>query len=367
MINFNVFLIIYKTLFVHITSSDLSKLYCIGFLIGIFFTFQILSGILLSFIYSNNFVMCWYSIISITDFEAGFLIRSIHITGTSFIYLTIYIHMFKVFFQIILHNSAYIVWLIGIIIYFLTVITAFIGYVLPLTQMSYWGLTVFSNILSTIPFIGKLLCFWVWGSEFIQDFTLIKVHSLHIILPLVLAFLIVFHLYFLHFFMSSDGFFDRFTFYYEKNLFVYYFFLRDFLILIYLLNIYVYFIYINWIFVFHEESFEIVDTMKTSDKIIPEWFFLTFFGFIKAVPDKLGGICVLIIFVISFINIIFYVLLLFKYITFNLYIFYFTWNIIITLYYIGILSTNVTLLFPFIFELQALVICIIVINIIKII
>jgi len=217
MLNFNIFNVIYKNLVILITSTDLSKLYCLGFVIGIFFTIQILSGVLLSFLYSNNFSQCWFSVLSIIDFESGFIIRSVHITGTSFIYLNLYIHLFKILFQVILHNTSFIVWTIGFIIYFLTVIIAFIGYVLPLTQMSYWGLTVFSNILSTVPFIGKILCFWVWGSEFIQDFTLIKVHALHVLLPFILLFFIISHLFFLHFYLSSDGFFDRFAFYYEKK------------------------------------------------------------------------------------------------------------------------------------------------------
>ena len=92
------------------------------------------------------------------DFEGGFIIRSAHITGTSIVFLLFYIHIFKVLFQMILFNSSFIVWNIGVIIYFLVVVIGFIGYVLPLTQMSYWGLTVFSNIISTVPLLGNLLC-----------------------------------------------------------------------------------------------------------------------------------------------------------------------------------------------------------------
>jgi len=270
--------------------------------------------------YNNNFNFCWYSVLSITDFEYGFLIRSIHISGTSFIYLILYLHIFKVFFQIILHNSAFFVWFCGILIYLFTVIIAFIGYVLPLTQMSYWGLTVFSNILSTVPLIGQLICFWIWGSEFIQDFTLIKVHAMHIFLPFILIFLIIFHLFFLHCFLSSDGFFDRLSFYYEKNIFFLYFFFRDISLFLCFILLFIYLILIYWFFVFHEESFEIVNVMKTSDKIIPEWFFLTFFGFIKAIPDKFGGMCILIFFMVNFYFIIYFIILINFYILWNNYI-----------------------------------------------
>ena len=305
MINFNLVNIMYKNIVILITSYDISKLYCIGFVIANLFAFQLLSGILLSFLYNNSFLTCWFSILSVNDFEYGFLIRSIHITGTSFIYLTLYVHIYKIFFYNILHNSRFIVWIIGVVIYFLTVVIAFIGYVLPLTQMSYWGLTVFSNILSTIPFLGKVLCFWFWGSEFIQDFTLIKVHSLHIFLPFILIIFIILH-----------------------------------------------FVFINWTFVFHEESFEIVNIMKTSDKIIPEWFFLTFFGFIKAIPDKFGGVCVLLFFVIVFFITNFFIIHIQRMYIYSNILFYFTINIFYLLSIIGLLSTNVILIFPILLLLQ---------------
>ena len=108
MLNLNFFILIYKNLFVLITSTDLNRFYCLGFILGFFFVFQILSGVLLSFLYNNNFVMCWFSVLSINDFEFGFLVRSIHITGTSFIYLVLYLHIFKIFYQIILFNTSLI-------------------------------------------------------------------------------------------------------------------------------------------------------------------------------------------------------------------------------------------------------------------
>jgi len=221
--------------------------------------------------------------------------------------------------------------------------------------MSYWGLTVFSNILSTVPYIGFIICYWVWGSEFIQDYTLIKIHALHVFLPFILIFFIVFHLFFLHFYLSSDGFYDRFSFYWEKSFFFSFFFFRDFVMMLLTLMFFFWYSIIMWYLVFHEESFILVDTMKTSDKIIPEWFFLTFFGFIKAIPDKFGGVCVLLFFLINFFFLIFNIV---NVNLTNINQYHLQFNIlshIQILYYIGFLSTNVTLLFPFIIELQCFV------------
>ena len=204
------------------------------------------------------------------DFEFGFVLRSLHIVFTSFIYMLLYCHIFKCVFLLLLFDVALCVWFVGFIIYVFIIFIAFIGYVLPLTQMSYWGLTVFSNILSTIPIVGFLMCYWLWGCEYIQDFTLIKCHSLHIIVPFLLLFVIVCHLFFLHYYISSDGFYDRFCFYSERVLFVLWFFIRDLFLFVVLLLFYFYTVFCYWYFVFHEESFIMVDILKTSDKIIPE-------------------------------------------------------------------------------------------------
>jgi quinol-cytochrome oxidoreductase complex cytochrome b subunit len=155
-----VFSIIYRNLVILVTSCDLSRLYCVGFLLGNMFVLQILSGVCLSFLYMSlqNF-NAFYVILEILDMEAGFLVRSIHITGTSFCFLLLYVHIFKIFYHSLLSSASGLSYILGIIVYFLSVVIAFIGYVLPLSQMSFWGLTVFSNIISAVPSIGPLICF----------------------------------------------------------------------------------------------------------------------------------------------------------------------------------------------------------------
>lgn len=163
-------------------------------------------------------------------------------------------------------DSSSIVMIIGFIIFIDCILIAFIGYVLPLTQMSYWGLTVFSNILSTIPIWGEFLVYWLWGSEFISEGTLVKMHTLHIVLPFILLMIMVVHLFFLHYFLSSDV-LDRFVFYIERCFFVYWYYFRDLLLLLVLVWVWFYLIFIYWYFVFHEESWVIVEVLKTSEKV----------------------------------------------------------------------------------------------------
>jgi len=180
---------------------------------------------------------------------------------------------------LLLFDFCILLWFVGFLIFFFVIFIAFIGYVLPCTQMSYWGLTVFSNLLAVFPLFGYYLCCWLWGCEYIQDFTLIKCHSLHIVFPFLLIFFVILHFFCLHYFISSDGFYDRFVFYVERLLFVLWYLFRDLFFGFSLLFVYFYVLFCYWYFVFHEESFDLVDVLRTSDKIIPEWFFFVFFWF----------------------------------------------------------------------------------------
>jgi len=174
--------------------------------------------------------------------------------------------------------------------------------------MSYWGLTVFSNIISTIPYFGNFLIYWLWGCEFINEDTLIKIHSLHVVFPLISLFFVFMHLFFLHYFLSSDS-LDRYCFYLERCFFVYFFLFRDIGLFFYFFICFLFFSCVYWYFVFHEESWVCVEVTKTSEKVIPEWFFLMFFGVIKSVPDKFFGVLLLCVFFVFFVivNFVFFV------------------------------------------------------------
>jgi len=213
-------------------------------------------------------------------------------------------------------------------------------------------LTVFSNLLAVFPLFGYYLCCWLWGCEYIQDFTLIKCHSLHIIFPLLFLFLVLLHFFCLHYFISSDGFYDRFVFYVERLLFVLWYLFRDLFFGFSLLFVYFYVLFCYWYFVFHEESFDLVDVLRTSDKIIPEWFFLFFFGFIKSIPDKLFGIIVLFFFLFSFFLFVVLLILWFIYLRVILLLFLYGWLFFFLLFYISFLSFFVVLCFPILLELQ---------------
>jgi len=121
------------------------------------------------------------------------------------------------------------VFVFGCLLFFGACFFAFLGYILPCTMMSFWGLTVFSNVFAVIPVLGLYLLVWIWCGEYINDFTLLKLHCLHLVTPICCFFLLFCHFFCLHFYMSSDGFVDRFVFYCERVFFLNLMFLRDFL------------------------------------------------------------------------------------------------------------------------------------------
>jgi len=240
--------------------------------------------LLISWLFSCSLCFSWHFLLCFLDFDWCFCLRSLHIVFLSGCYFLLYLHIFRCIFYMLLFDCVFLVWFFGFLLYVFLLLIAFIGYVLPCTQMSYWGLTVFSNILSTIPIIGVSLCYWLWCYDFIQDFTLYKLHSLHIVFPFVFLFLVFCHLFFLHVFLSSDGFLDRYVLYMERILFFVWYLWRDFLCFFVLLFFVVYFFVIWWYFVFHEESWCVCNVLATSDKILPEWFFFAIFWFFEVSP-----------------------------------------------------------------------------------
>lgn len=249
-------------------SMDLVRIFSIGFNLAFSCTLQIILGFILCWLFNNNFIYSFNSMYCfIFEYEFGSIIRSFHISMTSFIYILLYIHIVKVTYLALVFDSSLLVWTIGFLLWFHIIIIAFIGYVLPLNSISYWGLIVLSNIISTIPYIGNLVVNWLWGCEFINEITLVKMHTLHIVIPLEMILIILLHLVCLHYFISSDS-ADRFAFYIERFDWFYY---RDLLLWLILFIVLNYYVFIYWFIVMHEEYFIEVNVLKTPEKVIPEW------------------------------------------------------------------------------------------------
>nr|YP_009502020.1 cytochrome b [Trioza remota]AWU49093.1 cytochrome b [Trioza remota] len=278
---------IYNSLVNLPTPSNINILWNFGSLLGLMLMIQILSGIFLAMHFTANVNLAFESVTHICrDVNNGWLIRVIHSNGASFFFIFIYLHIGRG----IYFNSSQLLktWLSGIMILFILMGTAFMGYVLPWGQMSFWGATVITNLLSAIPYLGEMMVFWLWGGFAVDNPTLTRFFTIHFLLPFILSAMVVFHLIFLHESGSSNPMGtpmsnDKIPFYpyfLVKDLMGYFIFFSLFMLLImyfpYLLN--------------DPDNFIPANPLVTPLHIQPEWYFLFAYTILRAIPNKLGGV-----------------------------------------------------------------------------
>ena len=290
--NSNEFLkIIISTIYLP-TPININYIWNFGSILGIFLIIQIISGFILSIHYCPNIDIAFWSITNIIkDINSGWLFRLIHINGASFYFIIIYIHIRRNIFYCSYKLSS--VWGIGILILLISIAAAFIGYVLPWGQISYWGATVITNLLSAIPYIGDTIVLWIWGGFSINNATLNRFFSLHFILPLVILFIVILHLFALHLTGSSNPLGSNYNNY--KISFHPYFSIKDLLGFYIILFI---FIIINFQYPYYlgdPDNFKIANPINTPTHIKPEWYFLFAYSILRAIPNKLGGVIGLVI------------------------------------------------------------------------
>lgn len=282
------------------TPVNFNYFWSFGSLAGIFLTIQIISGVLLAMYYTPHTLLAFNSIEHIMrDVNYGWLIRYIHANGASFFFILVYVHIAKA-----LYYTSYIypmanLWRVGVIIFILMMATAFMGYVLPWGQMSFWGATVITNLFTAIPVIGNKLVTLLWGGYSIDNPTLNRFFSLHYLLPFGITGLVFLHLTLLHNIGSSQplklvNINDKIPFYpyfYFKDLF-------SFFIVLIIFSIFVFFLP-NVLG--HADNYIEANALVTPTHIVPEWYFLPFYAILRSIPDKLGGvICMALALIILF-------------------------------------------------------------------
>jgi ubiquinol-cytochrome c reductase cytochrome b subunit len=268
-----------------------------GSIIGIYLTFQILRGVFLSMHYIPSISHAFDRVNTIMrDIDWGWFIRLLHIAGSSGFFFFIFLHIgrgvyYKVYRKI--HT-----WLTGVTILLLSMATRFFGYVLPWGQMSYWGATVITNFLTVLPYIGRSLVLWVWGRFSVDYPTLTRFFRLHFLVPFIIVFFVVVHIVYLHqngsnkpLRFSRDG---------DKIPFYLYYMYKD------ILGFWWSFLLIYWFFFLSPERFvEYQNFIKanylvTPTHIQPEWYFLSAYAVLRAIPKKLGGVVALVLFIVVF-------------------------------------------------------------------
>lgn len=283
------------------TPANLSVNWNYGSLLGLVLIIQIVSGIVLATRFSGHSDVSFDSVIMIyQDANYGWLIRLVHSTGASFFFLFIYLHIGRgIYYGSYVYSNT---WNIGVIIYLILIGTAFLGYVLPWGQMSYWAATVITNLLSALPYLGPSLVEWVWGGFAVSNPTLTRFFALHYLLPFVILGLVLLHIFYLHTHgrsnplgVDSSTYKVSFHYYYSvKDLYVYFVFFFIFMVvtLKYGYNL------------MDAENFIPANPLVTPTHIQPEWYFLFAYAILRSIPNKLGGVvglllAVLVLFLFS--------------------------------------------------------------------
>nr|ATG33643.1 cytochrome b [Gastrolina depressa] len=272
--------------------SNISAMWNFGSLLGICLMIQILTGLFLAMHYCPNIELAFNSISHICrDVNYGWLIRTLHANGASMFFICLYMHIGRGMYYSSYHMTE--TWMIGVTIFFLTMATAFLGYVLPWGQMSFWGATVITNLISAIPYLGTMLVQWIWGGFAIDNATLTRFFTFHFILPFILFALMIIHLLYLHQTGSNNPLGSTKNI--DKIPFHPYFTYKDImggLILMFLLT----FITLSNPYMLSDpDNFIPANPLVTPIHIQPEWYFLFAYAILRSIPNKLGGVMALIL------------------------------------------------------------------------
>lgn len=272
--------------------SNISSWWNFGSLLGLCLVIQILTGIFLSIHYTARVDIAFNRVVHICrDVNYGWLIRTIHANGASFFFICLYAHIGRG-----IYYGSYILtltWTVGVLILFIVIATAFLGYVLPWGQISFWGATVITNLVSAIPYLGTTIVQWLWGGFAVDNATLTRFFSLHFLLPFIVAAIVIIHLLFLHQTGSNNPIGTNRNL--DKIPFHPYFRFKDLVGFIVITTILVVLTLHNPYILGDPDNFIPANPLVTPVHIQPEWYFLFAYAILRSIPNKLGGVIALVI------------------------------------------------------------------------
>nr|YP_010564368.1 cytochrome b [Laelia coenosa]UYX62391.1 cytochrome b [Laelia coenosa] len=271
--------------------SNISYWWNFGSLLGLCLIIQIITGLFLTMYYTSNIEMAFYSVNYICrNVNYGWLIRTLHANGASFFFICIYLHIGRgIYYESFNLKHT---WLIGVMILFLLMGTAFMGYVLPWGQMSFWGATVITNLLSAIPYLGTMLVNWIWGGFAVDNATLTRFYTFHFLFPFIIMMMTMIHLLYLHQTGSNNPLGLNSN--YDKIPFHPFFTFKDILGIIIIISILTMLTLTNPYLLGDPDNFIPANPLVTPPHIQPEWYFLFAYAILRSIPNKLGGVIALI-------------------------------------------------------------------------
>jgi len=273
------------------TPKNLNYWWNFGSLAGVCLVIQIVSGIVLAMHYTPHTLMAFDSTEHIMrDVNYGWLLRYIHANGGSMFFLVVYIHFFRGLYFGSYKAPRELLWMIGVVIIILMMATAFMGYVLPWGQMSFWGATVITNLFSAIPVVGDPIVTWLWGGFTVDNPTLNRFFSLHYLLPFVILGIVVVHVLALHQHGSNNPIGIEMKGPQDSIPFHPYYTMKDMFGLMVFMLFFVYWVFFNPNYLGHPDNYIPANPLVTPAHIVPEWYLLPFYAILRAVPSKLGGV-----------------------------------------------------------------------------
>nr|YP_010238868.1 cytochrome b [Anoplophora horsfieldi]QTE20917.1 cytochrome b [Anoplophora horsfieldi] len=271
--------------------SNISTLWNFGSLLGLCLMIQIITGLFLAMHYCPNIELAFSSVAHICrNVNYGWLIRTLHANGASFFFICLYIHIGRG-----MYYSSYNLietWMIGVTMFFFIMGTAFLGYVLPWGQMSFWGATVITNLLSAIPYLGTTIVQWVWGGFAVDNATLTRFFTLHFLLPFMITALVIIHLLFLHQTGSNNPLGTNSN--SDKIPFHPYFSYKDIMGMLIMMSLLLILTLSNPYLLGDPDNFTPANPLVTPIHIQPEWYFLFAYAILRSIPNKLGGVLALV-------------------------------------------------------------------------
>nr|CCI69302.1 cytochrome b [Metacrangonyx samanensis] len=271
--------------------KNISFSWNIGSLLFMCLFIQIITGLLLASTYAPNMESTFYSVmLSMDNINKNWLIRYIHANGASLFFICLYYHISRnIYYYSYLYKHT---WAVGVSIFILTMATAFLGYVLPINQMSYWGASVITNLLSEVPYIGPNLIELVWGSPSVNTPTIMRFFSFHFILPFLIVGLVIIHIALLHETGSKNPLGINST--NNKYIFNPIFIFKDMLGFVMILLFFLFVSLMTPLTLGDDENFFNLDPYVTPLHIQPEWYFLFAYAILRSIPNKVGGIIALV-------------------------------------------------------------------------
>jgi ubiquinol-cytochrome c reductase cytochrome b subunit len=283
------------------TNINLNYNYGFGSLSGIFLALQVLTGLILASHYVSYEPIVFENLEHIMrDVNYGWLFRYMHLNGASFFFIAIYMHLFRGIYYKSYVKPRHFVWISGVLILLISILTAFIGYVLPWGQMSFWGATVITNLVTAVPLVGNKIVLWIWGNFTVSGVTLTRFFNFHYLMAIILLVLVLFHLIFLHEVGSSNPLTINSP-HNDKIKSLAYFYLKDLLVL--LVWLFLFFLIVCYFpnLLGHHYNYIRANPLVTPTHIVPEWYFLPFYAILRSFDNKLVGVIAMILSILSLI------------------------------------------------------------------